>query len=103
MDVRPLLVLMYTPWVRGSQQYKRVGSAVETHTASVHFLSRAISFFTACPLSGGILEESLIIFTAHSIIPAKRLIHDLTQRGPILQSQGLEGAKGERKTTSVGK
>lgn len=26
-----------------------------------------------------ILKESLIIFTAHSIIPTKRLIHDLPQ------------------------
>lgn len=35
--------------------------------------------FTPFVPNDRILKESLIIFTAHSIIPAKRLIHDLPQ------------------------
>lgn len=46
---------------------------------------------------GRILEASLIIFTAHSIIPAKRLIHDLPQWRPTPPSQGEGEAKQERK------
>lgn len=52
---------------------------------------------------GRILEESLIIFTAHSIIPAKRLIHDLPQWRPTPQSQREKEAKQGTKSAPVQK
>ena len=41
---------------------------------------------------GRILEESLIIFTAHSVIPAKRLIHDV----PLWRPNPLRGGQKQK-------
>lgn len=68
-----------------------------------HILSGSLSLSHHLSPKGRILEESLIIFTAHSIIPAKRLIHDLPQRRPTPASQGEGEAKQERKSALVQK
>lgn len=80
---------------------KYILSPCSFHTA--HILRRSLSLSPRFSPKGRILEESLIIFTAHSIIPAKRLIHDLSQWRPTPPSQGEEGANGGRKAASVQK
>lgn len=66
-----------------------------------HILSGSLSLSHHLSPKGRILEESLIIFTAHSIIPAKRLIHDLPQWRPTPPSQEEGEAKQERKSAPV--
>lgn len=86
-----------------------VNNTNERAVALKYFLSvrafyLANSFWLTLPLShrlspkGRLLEESLIIFTAHSIIPAKRLIHDVPQWRPTPPSQW---SKQERKSAAV--
>lgn len=101
-DLHQLLVLIYTHRVSGSQQYKRARAGIETYPVSVCFLACTFSLSHHLSPNGRILE-SLIIFTAHSIIPAKRLIHDLPQWRPTPPSQGEGEAKQERKSASVRK
>lgn len=101
-DLHQLLVLIYTHRVSGSQQYKRARAGIETYPVSVCFLACIFSLSHHLSPNGRILE-SLIIFTAHSIIPAKRLIHDLPQWRPTPPSQGEGEAKQERKSASVRK
>lgn len=66
-----------------------------------HILSGLLCLSHHLSPKGRIVEESLIIFTAHSIIPAKRLIHDLPQWRPTPLSQGERQAKQERKWDSL--
>lgn len=68
-----------------------------------HILPGSLSLTHHLSPKGRILEESLIIFTAHSIIPAKRLIHDLPQWRPTPQSQREKEAKQGTKSASVQK
>lgn len=65
-----------------------------------HILSGSLSHSHHLSPKGRILEESLIIFTAHSIIPTKRLIHDLPQWRPTPPSQEEGEAKQERESAS---
>lgn len=87
-----LFGLIYTHRASGSQQYKRAKSwrwnISRLYELSIsHTLSHSLCLSHHLSPKGRILEESLIIFTAHSIIPAKRLIHDLPQWRPTPLSQ----------------